>query len=394
MSKLFIEESSLTAIGDAIRNKTGGSELLSPAAMVTAIESIEGGGGGLIAPNPLVISGQAMNMFSGNTWNWVIEQWGHNMETQGLTQTQNMFSSNTTLTEIPFDINVANNNTYFASMFNSCNSLTSVPRIYGDLKAPTGDYSGVLDLSYLFQNCYKLREIPYDYFTSFGGDAFWEASRNFKGNRQLMFTYCYSLRELPDLSMLKTKSTSSYDVLYGNMCQNCYTLNKVVDLPVLNTCTLTSNTFGYTFSNCYMLKSFTFEINEDGSPIVASGWKSQTIDLSTYVGYLPTASSYKTRITGYNSGVTTDTQVTDDATYQALKDNPDWWTMKVEYSKYNHDSAIETINSLPDVSGSGNSNVIKFKGTAGSLTDGGAINTLTEEEIAIATARGWSVVLI
>lgn len=47
MAKVFIEETSLTAIGDAIRAKTGGTEALSvPTGMVDAIASIETGGGG------------------------------------------------------------------------------------------------------------------------------------------------------------------------------------------------------------------------------------------------------------------------------------------------------------------------------------------------------------
>lgn len=42
MSKIFIEEDSLTAIGDAIRNKTGNTNLLSvPIGMVNAINNIE-----------------------------------------------------------------------------------------------------------------------------------------------------------------------------------------------------------------------------------------------------------------------------------------------------------------------------------------------------------------
>lgn len=45
MTKL-IQESTLTAIGDAIRAKTGDTALMSPAAMVTAIEGISGGGSG------------------------------------------------------------------------------------------------------------------------------------------------------------------------------------------------------------------------------------------------------------------------------------------------------------------------------------------------------------
>lgn len=43
MSKVFIEESTLTAIGDSIRTKTGKQNLISPLNMPTEIESIKGG---------------------------------------------------------------------------------------------------------------------------------------------------------------------------------------------------------------------------------------------------------------------------------------------------------------------------------------------------------------
>ena len=59
---------------------------------------------------------------------------------------------------------------------------------------------------------------------------------------------------------------------------------------------------------------------------------------------------------------------------------------------------METINSLPVVqkasSTGDNTFIIKFKGGAGSATDGGAINTMTEEEIAVATSKGWTVTLV
>ena len=59
---------------------------------------------------------------------------------------------------------------------------------------------------------------------------------------------------------------------------------------------------------------------------------------------------------------------------------------------------METINSLPVVqkasSTDDNTFIIKFYGNAGSATDGGAINTMTEEEIAVATSRGWTVTLV
>ena len=56
-------------------------------------------------------------------------------------------------------------------------------------------------------------------------------------------------------------------------------------------------------------------------------------------------------------------------------------------------SDIKTISTLPDVSASGTA-TIKFKGAAGSLTDGGAINTMTAAEIAVATAKGWTITFV
>jgi hypothetical protein len=69
------------------------------------------------------------------------------------------------------------------------------------------------------------------------------------------------------------------------------------------------------------------------------------------------------------------------------------FTQDYFYSRYNHASAVETINSLPDTSAYG-TNTIKFLGASGSRTDGGAISNLTEEEIAVATAKGWTVTLM
>lgn len=85
-------------------------------------------------------------------------------------------------------------------------------------------------------------------------------------------------------------------------------------------------------------------------------------------------------------------------TYAALKNDPDAFCIAntsnsstyadYSYSRYNHNSAVNTINSLPDTTSSGGTNTIKFRGAAGAKTDGGAINTLTEAEIAVATAKG------
>jgi len=84
--------------------------------------------------------------------------------------------------------------------------------------------------------------------------------------------------------------------------------------------------------------------------------------------------------------------VVDATTYNQMKNNPNWWSASLAYSRYNHTSAVETINTLPDTSNVANSgNTIAFKAGAGSGTDGGGIDDLTAEEIAVATAKGWTV---
>ena len=64
-------------------------------------------------------------------------------------------------------------------------------------------------------------------------------------------------------------------------------------------------------------------------------------------------------------------------------------------SVYNYNSAVETINSLPDTSAFlaevGGTNTIIFYSDQGANTEGGAIGNLTAEEIAVAAAKGWTV---
>lgn len=388
MSKYVIDNDTLVSIADAIRSKDGTTDAILVSQMPDRIQAIPQEGGGVELPDEaFVISGNCQYRLSYDGWNWYIDLFGDKITTKNLTNISNMFTQSSTLAEIPFDLNITTECKAMDYLFSGCGNLTSVPRIVGTLSAPTSNYGGNASFSYFFNGCYKLREIPYDYFTSFGGDNFWTESQKYSGgNRGYIFQYCYSLRDLPDISMLPN-TYGYYGCLYYGMCYNCYALNGIDNLPVIDVA-FTSNSFSNTFVRCSRLKSLTFQTNEDGSPIVVN-WKSQVIDLSQHVGYAQDAY----HIIQFNSGITTATQITDDATYQALKDNPDSWCAGYGYSRYNHDSAVETINSLPDVSGSGGTNTIKFKGASGELTDGGAISTLTEEEIAVAATKGWTVTL-
>ena len=203
--------------------------------------------------------------------------------------------------------------------------------------------------------------------------------------------YCFSqanyLRTIPqDLLILSkylsTNSSSISNCLFYFGFYHCYALDELVGIGVPNNGRdkyMKDNKFNYTFDQCRHLKRMTFEPNQTAE------WKSQTIDLTNQIGY-GSISSY---------GFSSTKKIKDDATYQALKDDPDSWTSNINYARYNRTSAVETINSLPDTSvylaTAGGTNTIKFKGEAGSATDGGAINTMTEEEIAVATAKGWTV---
>lgn len=380
MSKVFIEESTLTAIGNAIRGKTNETDLIAPLNMPTKINGISTGGGTTLPSEAYVITGDCDSKFTKNSWNWFINTYGSQVTTNNITNCNKLFYLNDGITTIPFSINCDSTKPYIpcGSMFYGCKQLTVLPEV--TIKP--------FDFGSMFNDCNCLREIPdsysetfdFTYFNSFTGGTCGSAFRG-----------CYSLRKIPSgfLKKIYCSTTNKIRHIYYYGFQNCYSLNEIMELPV-GTVEISTNTFTETFTRVMRAKNIIFETNEDGTAKTAQ-WKGQTIDLRT-VGY---ATIPMSNFLNYNSGITADKEVTDDTTYAALKNDPDWFTEHGTYSRYNKTSAIATINSLPDTSAyiaaNGGTNTIKFTGAAGSATDGGAINTMTEEEIAVATAKGWSV---
>lgn len=387
MATVFIDEARLTAIGDAIRGKTGESALLKVADMPAAIEGIVAGGGSDSGvPNPLVISGDGKNRFYGGQWDWVIENFGNQIVTKDLETLDSMFY-NSDVTEIPFDLNLCTGSNFWGNMNNAflnCGNLKSIGNIVSD----GAQLGAAVYMQSMFYYCTKLRHAPE--FVNFD----WTTNQLSTPRYNNMFYGCQSLRSIPD-SLLKNLYTTSknsnaysYTILNNGFCE-CMCLDEIKGLP-LNTDKdyyQSSNMFRG-FGYCCRLKELTFATQENGTPY-SLNWVNQYLDLTEYIGYGITSfnPSYS------NSGITTDKKVFDDATYQALKNDPDWYTCDIAYSRYNHDSAVNTINTLPYYNGAGYNGMgtIKFNGNAGSKTDGGAINTLTEEEIAVATAKGWTV---
>ena len=337
-----------------------------------------------------IITGACDYRFSYNNWNWFINNYSNRINTHDITNLFYTFYNSSELTEIPFDLNVKNCNN-LSNAFNGTYRLEVCPRIRGTLSI-----DNYFNMGAVLSNSNKITNIE-DLFTSDMLADFKnvKVTSPYSTPRCFNFSNLQSLRSMPSwwrqfkLCEDSTAYPSYTYGLYYCLVQSCHSLDEIINIPVwrCQAAQKSNNMFVSAFSQCNRLKDVTFE-TDNGQPIVTK-WTKQTIDLGRDIGYGPNASIF---------GFTSATEVTDDATYQALKNNPDWWTNDVAYSRYDHDSAVRTINSLPDTSAylatAGGTNIIKFKGDAGSNTDGGAINTLTAEEIAVAAAKGWTVTLV
>lgn len=370
--------SAKTAIATSIGNKgvtvPSTTKLDGYAALIDSIPT----GGGSIPTEALTLTGSFTNRFAKNYWNWFIDNYGSQITTSGINGGLDCaFLSSSSLMEIPFIINgLATTEQSCSQTFYGCTALKSI-----------GGMNNIQpnNLAYFFYGCSNLREIPTGYDT-------WNFSilhsYTYAHNNN-MFQNCYSLRSIPkaflqELYVIATIASYHFEQMF-NACTSLNTIDGLFP----TTTKLTSNIFTSTFNNCSRIKDMLFA-TDNGTPYSRT-WSNQTIDLSQYVGYV--TPSYSVFITDYNSGITKSTKITDATTYASLKDNVDSWTNDINYSRYNHTSAVNTINSLPNCS-AGSGNVIKFKSGSGALTDGGAVSTLTEAEIAVATAKGWTVTLV
>lgn len=359
----------LNAIGDAIRAKTGGSEKLTLEQMPTEIAAITTGG-------PIVFTGSCRYVFHSPFWN----TYASSATSEEITNAYGMFYEST-LETVPFDVNLRSETYLYtdcAEMFYG-SKIKVAPKITGSMGTSKN----------MFADCNYLKEIPEGEFVNSRANSS-SNSESIMG----MFINCYSLRELPVsyLSNIYPWSNRSANIYYNGFT-SCHSLNKIENLPVYTKPEWDYNAFYLSFDYCHRINKLTFA-KQSGAVQVAK-WSGQTIDLSKYVGYLE--SNTYNRVTNYNSGITTNKWVTNATQYQALKNDPDWFTEDIAYSRYNKTSAIETINSLPDtseyVASKGGTNTIKFKGDSGSATDGGAIKDLTAAQIAVATTKGWTVSL-
>jgi hypothetical protein len=298
MAKVFIEESTLTKIGNSIRNKTGKTDLIDPAVMDIEIDSIVSGGGE-IPEEAFKITGNCAQRFSSNCWNWFIDTFGSRVTTENITKLFQMCTNSDELTRIPFTLNI--NDCYdAANVFKNCNRLEECPKIRGNFTWSTSS-----SIASILDSCHRLADAE-DLFDSAMLDGFSSVkvvSSYSLPKAAVMFSYCHSLRSVPSwfyklkLNEESTATPSATSCLYYSVFSNCSALDEALNIQVWRCIApMTSNMFSSSFNNTCRLKNFTFETQEDGTPYEVK-WKSQTIDLSSNVGWA-NSPSY---VTSYNS---------------------------------------------------------------------------------------------
>jgi hypothetical protein len=398
MSKVFIQESTLTAIGDAIRNKTGKSALIAPGNMPTEINSIVAGGGsggGLEVPASITIDD--MSVFCSNSFNWLLNDYADRITfEQGMFNNapNSLFYGSDQLVNagITYKVYTSSTEVSTSGMFYNCKKLVTLPKLTGVIQ--------VANRNNMFYNCQSLLEIPEEFSSMFDTETFAEnASGSWTSAGYNMFYGCYKLRKIPMHFLLENKKYTSASGVYYCTFYHCYNLDRLVDIPVsYRDNAMSSNMFSSYVTNCFQLKDLIFETNEDGSPIVVQ-WGKQVLNIQE----ASTEGFYGTTIEAiYKETRGQDKMINSDATYEALKNDPDAWYASGynQYNPYGHDAAVRTINSLPDTSayvaskGDSYINTIRFRNNIAGDIDGGGVSNLTEAEIAVAAAKGWTVMII
>ena len=263
MAKVFIEETSLTAIGNAIRAKTGGTDMLTvPTGMVNAIASITTGGGEVVdshAWEDWRLSGNSYIPFYFNDRITYLDVGG-------------LAGAKITNVNLPNVEGLGEISLAKMSSLSNVN-IPKVTRIYTNAFQNTGDYNNGFDMSapevtyidsYAFYNSY-LKAAIFPKVTELNGDMFY-------GNQKLMvasfpslvtsgnfvnaFNYCGNLKcvDMPKFT----------EIPYGTFGQNYDTTS--LQYLTLPGCTRVSGSFQGAYGllkidlgQCQNIGSYTFD---------------------------------------------------------------------------------------------------------------------------------------
>lgn len=440
MSKVYLEDSVLTDIADAIREKTGGSGTITPANMSTEIESISGGG------DPIELSQNIVSASGGFLERLIID---NQIECDGHTAaaiTYMMQDINKALfTQSEYEnlpqqlilklskklhflgespsstywqvINATLFTKFYASASSSSYVWTSSPYIIESFDM--GKFYILDDLS--GKNLKFMFEGPLFIFNnaSWGGKSEIVLRSYLTQTRPLIKnlddennTFENYIKELRSRITGSQGGSGGFGIIlfagqwYLNEIPGWYVefLKLISDFASLNY----SSSLNQMYYECYKIKTAYFPVMSYSS----LGRSVKYTPRLRHIIFLPGQQSISNNSTlnlqgaGFKTSSATDRQdvcpdnkkIYDATTYEALKNDPDAWAGALEWSFYGHSAAAETLVSLPNQNpcpdGYNRPCTIAFDSNGGLNTDDGPISDLTAEEIAVATNKGWTVTLI
>ena len=285
-------------------------------------------------------------------------------DTSSITNMQSMFNQCSSLQSIPLlDTGSVMS---MSSMFNSCSNLQSIPQL---------DTSSVMNMYYMFKDCSSLQSIPLlDTGSVTNMGSMFSSCSSLASIPQLdtskvtdmdsMFKGCSSLQSIP---LLDTGSVTNMKYMF----QNCSNLKSI---PQLDTSSVTS--MYYMFNGCSSLQSIP---QLDTSKVTDIGSMFGSCDSLTSIPLLDTGS-----ITSISApfSYTSSTDLTDLGGFKNLKVS---WSSNFldRVPNATVESLMNVINYAYDLTANGLSGQTLRFGTTN-------LNKLTEDQIAIATAKGWT----
>lgn len=382
MANVLVEETSLSNIASAIRGKNGSTAVYKPGEMAAAISNLPTGGGDT---ETITFNTDISYLFASDGGGALYEAVKNkNLVFTNIRYGRGVFygmSTNDIIT--PFTIHLLRGmynspgNVDFRGFYEGSSVVSNIV-----IDPPIGVASGVE-----FQNFFaksRLKNIDLSCIDTnypiFGQSC-----------AMGLFSESGYLRSI-NFTNSPQRYFDGISTQYDGTFYHCFDLDSIEGLYT----TLQTTFLGGTFDNCSHLAKLTFKT---ASPTNAKNpYYSSDIDLSTVGYYTNVSEGYISDFALHygNDPLFTKSLVRKDATkeitnattYAELKNDPDAWTTNVAYSRYNKTSAKETLTSLPYIK---ETCTIKFNGEAGSATDGGAIKNLTSSEIAVATAKKWTV---
>lgn len=428
--KYVIQDTTLTAIGDAIREKGGTTDLIPVVDLADAITNLPSGGGGEPLEQKYQIT-TGSSFFRDGNMAWLMDDYFKDAVELNIVDKacDYMFYSAKLTDEQWANIHRAkclaplNNMEY---MFQYSN-VKKVP--FTKFTLVSGSYQP--KLRYMFEEANQLEEID-DEVGALMAAGFNEAKANNRTNTHManIFNYATKLRYISPI-LLKSWTGMQFSRDYQNTFSGCHSLRKLEGLGV----TVAPYFSGFIGYNT-MLSKLTFDVQEDGSPyaVTNSAWGGTTISF-TNVGYWGSYSDpspianyqidYDYRLsnlkaTGTNSMLFNYDTTTDfingqtifsiseaemrngNGSYDELLDN--WWYTDRRYSRYGARELAETLLSLPDKSAVSGTSTISISGTQASCVrvlkqKGNAVsilNTVSDvatnypDAVAAATAKGWT----